>query len=170
MEIWATTLIDKLISRCYYPKNVHIAFKQLHDFSDASYSGVVYLRMVDTNGEVHTSLVIAKTKVAPIKRISIPRLELCGVKFFAQLLNQCLDFLLEDTLAWTDTKSSRLCLLPSELLTHDLWWNGPSWLQLGIQDTSKWTFHWSRRDLFIHSNRVRATCSCWSIFQLCNTH
>ena len=24
-------------------------------------------------------------------------------------------------------------LLPSELLTHDLWWNGPSWLKLGIQ-------------------------------------
>lgn len=25
-------------------------------------------------------------------------------------------------------------LLPSELLTHDLWWNGPSWLKLGMQD------------------------------------
>ena len=25
-------------------------------------------------------------------------------------------------------------LLPSELLTHDLWWNGPSWLKLGVQD------------------------------------
>lgn len=24
-------------------------------------------------------------------------------------------------------------LLPSELLTHDLWWNGPSWLKLSIQ-------------------------------------
>ena len=78
--------MGKLIPHCYYPKDVHIAFKQLHRFSEASeqaYSGVVYLRMVDTTCRVHTSLVIVKTKVAPIKRISIPRLELCGAQLVA---------------------------------------------------------------------------------------
>ena len=95
LEMWSQwraelpVLMDKLIPRCYHPKYANIAFKQLHGFSDASeqaYAGVVYLRMVDTNGQVHTSLVIAKTKVAPIKRISIPRLELCCAQLVAQLL------------------------------------------------------------------------------------
>ena len=63
-------IMEKLILHCYYPKDIHVAFKQLHSFSDASeqaYSGVVYLHMVDTTGRVHTSLIIVKTKVAPIK-------------------------------------------------------------------------------------------------------
>ena len=85
-------LMEKLIPCCYHPKGVRIAFKQLHGFSDASeqaYAGVVYLRMVDSTGQVHTSLVIAKTKVAPVKRLSIPRLELCGAQLLAQLLHHC---------------------------------------------------------------------------------
>ncbi len=56
---------------------------QLHGFSDVSesaYAGVVYLRIVDSFGRVHTTLVISKTKVLPIKRLSIPRLELCGAE------------------------------------------------------------------------------------------
>ena len=63
---------------------------QLHGFSDASksaYAGVVYLRMVDTEGRVHVSLVMSKTKVAPIKRLMIPRLELCGAHLLAQILH-----------------------------------------------------------------------------------
>ncbi len=86
-------LVDKHIPRCYTPKTVKIAYRQLHGFSDASevaYAGVVYLRLVDTTGCVHVSLVIAKTKVAPIKRLSIPRLELCGALLLAQLLHLCL--------------------------------------------------------------------------------
>ena len=44
--------------------------QQLYGFSDASeraYSGVVYLRLEDSNGNIHTSMVMAKTHVAPIK-------------------------------------------------------------------------------------------------------
>ena len=69
------------ISRCYFPKGVVIESIQLHGFSDASedaYAGVIYLRLTDSDGNVHISLIIAKTKVAPIKRLTIPRLELCG--------------------------------------------------------------------------------------------
>ena len=69
------------IPRCYYPKEVAITSTQLHGFSDASekaYSGVVYLRMEDSTGAVHTSLIASKTRVAPIKRLTIPRLELNG--------------------------------------------------------------------------------------------
>ena len=74
------------------PKNVQIVYLQIHGFSDASedaYAGVVYFRMVDLAGAVHTSLVVSKTKVSPIKRLSIhvPRLELCGAQVLARLLH-----------------------------------------------------------------------------------
>ena len=51
--------------------------KELHGFCDASeaaFSGVFYFRAVDTKGDIHVSLVMAKTKVVPLKRLSIPRL------------------------------------------------------------------------------------------------
>ena len=82
---------------------------QLHGFSDASesaYAGVVYLRMTDRVGTVHVSLVASKTKVAPIKRLTIPRLELCGVHLLAKLLEHIkstLKVTLEDVYAWTDS-------------------------------------------------------------------
>ena len=102
-------LSDKHISRCYFPKGVTIESTQLHGFCDASedaYAGVIYLRLTDSDGNVHVSLVIAKTKVAPIKRLTIPRLELCGANLLAQLLNHAKEVFhlsLRDIYAWTDS-------------------------------------------------------------------
>ncbi|XP_041981020.1 uncharacterized protein LOC121734443 [Aricia agestis] len=85
------------------------AVKELHGFSDASkaaYSAVVYLRVVDANGGVHTSLVVAKTRVAPIKQISIPRLELCGTVLLSRLLLEAAEILSipkDNIWAWTDS-------------------------------------------------------------------
>ena len=36
---------------------------------------MVYLRMIDEQGDIHTSLVISETKVAPVIRSTIPRLD-----------------------------------------------------------------------------------------------
>ena len=102
-------LTKKLISRCYYPKDVKIASTQLHGFSDASevaYSGVIYLHMVDTTGRTHVSLVQSKTKVAPLKRLTIPRLELSGANLLAKLLNhsrKVLNITPTQVFAWTDS-------------------------------------------------------------------
>ena len=53
---------------------------EIHHFSDASltgYGACSYLRQITKSGEVHCSLLLAKSRVAPLnKTISIPRLEL----------------------------------------------------------------------------------------------
>ena len=102
-------LTKKFISRCYYPKGIKIVSTQLHGFSDASevaYSGVIYLRMVDTTGRTHVSLVQSKTKVAPLKRLTIPRLELSGANLVAKILNhsqKVLNITPTQVFAWTDS-------------------------------------------------------------------
>lgn len=81
---------------------------EVHGFSDASclaYSAVVYLRVITANA-IHTSLVIAKTKVAPVKQVSLPRLELCGAVLLAKLMKDVMTSLKiseEATFAWTDS-------------------------------------------------------------------
>ena len=83
---------------------------QLHGFCDASeaaYSGVVYIRAVDEQDNVHVSLVMAKTKVAPLKRLSIPRLELCGAVILAKLLHHVAktsEIPYSNVFTWTDSR------------------------------------------------------------------
>ncbi|XP_070067139.1 uncharacterized protein [Drosophila virilis] len=51
---------------------------QMHTFIDASmnaYAAIVFLR-AELDGQVHCSLVASKTRVAPLKPVSIPRMEL----------------------------------------------------------------------------------------------
>ena len=97
------------VPRCYFSSKKYPMTTQLHGFSDASedaYSGVVYLRIEDSAKEVHTALVISKTKVSPIKRLSIPRLELCGAQVLAKLLchaKRILSIPADSTFAWTDS-------------------------------------------------------------------
>ena len=52
---------------------------EVHHFSDATeegYSQCSYLRLIDEFGTIHCSLLIGKSRVSPIKYVSIPRLEL----------------------------------------------------------------------------------------------
>ena len=84
---WRSELADHHIPRCYYPRHADVASVQLHGFCDASeaaYAGVVYFRAQGKYDDVYVSLIISKTKVAPIKRLTIPCLELCGAKLLAQ--------------------------------------------------------------------------------------
>ena len=97
------------VPRCYSLLKEAIASTQLHGFSDASeeaYAGIVYMRIEYSNKSVHTSLIISKTKVSPIKRLSIPRLELCGAQILARLLCRTMKILnvpLQSIFAWTDS-------------------------------------------------------------------
>ena len=109
---WRSELPDlsqKHIPRCYFESAGSASSIQLHGFSDASesaYSAVVYLRTTDQQGHSHVSLIMSKTKVAPIKRLSIPRLELCGAHLLAQLLHhvkQVLQVPISSIYAWSDS-------------------------------------------------------------------
>jgi len=66
-----------------------IAARQLHGFSDAStlaYGGVVYLRTLHTDTSVTVDIIMSKVRVAPLKELTVPRLELCAALVLANLL------------------------------------------------------------------------------------
>ncbi|XP_055381380.1 uncharacterized protein LOC129611975 [Condylostylus longicornis] len=84
---------------------------ELHGFCDASikaYAAVVYLVVTNESGNRQISLVAAKSKVAPIKTISLPRLELSGAALLAKLIRRMICILKitnwSEVRAWTDSQ------------------------------------------------------------------
>ncbi|XP_062707592.1 uncharacterized protein LOC134288019 [Aedes albopictus] len=111
-----TALFDQLpslrIPRCYfrapYPNNFDKL--QLHVFVDASesaYSCVAYFRL-PVGEQIQVAMVAAKTKVAPINTISIPRLELKAAVLGTRLLESVKQYHtipIEDSFLWSDSKT-----------------------------------------------------------------
>ena len=103
-------LQDFKIRRCYKPPDFKsIVSCQAHYFADASetgYGAVAYLRMTDEEGKTHCSFVAGKARVAPLKAITIPRLELTAatvaVRLDAQLKKE-LDIAVDSSTFWTDS-------------------------------------------------------------------
>ena len=80
-----------------------------HHFSDASANGcgvVWYLRIVGNKGVPNCSFVLGKSRVIPLKVVSIPRLELgvavVAVKLICLIRNK-LEYPIHDTIYWTDS-------------------------------------------------------------------
>ena len=81
------------VPRCYFQKGRVLRLSELHGFSDASehaYAAVLYLRNVYMDGTISISLVASKTRVTPVKKQSIPRLELLGALILTRLVNAVL--------------------------------------------------------------------------------
>ncbi|XP_011882321.1 PREDICTED: uncharacterized protein LOC105570019, partial [Vollenhovia emeryi] len=69
---------------------------QIHGFCDASkigYGACLYIRSYGMQENVVNRLVCAKSRVAPLKTITIPRLELCGALLLARLYRETSDAL-----------------------------------------------------------------------------
>lgn len=89
---------------------------ELHGFSDASergYAAAVYLRVASATSTFKVNLIMAKSRVAPIKqRLTIPKLELCGALLVSGLLAHVKQILqgkirIDSVTAWCD---SLICL------------------------------------------------------------
>ena len=166
---------------------------QIVGFSDASekaYCAALFLRVIK-DGEVKSHLLTAKTKLAPLKTLTIPRLELSGCLLLVRLYQSISGFtdilgnsgrmvsyfFTDSTIAlgWLNTPLYKLktfvcnrvaeilqstsvsqwhhvssgdnpadCgsrgLYPENLISHTLWWTGPSWLLKSYA-------HWPQMDL-----------------------
>ncbi|XP_059223359.1 uncharacterized protein LOC131997084 [Stomoxys calcitrans] len=81
----------------------------LHAFCDASklaFAAVVYIRVVKEDGKVHVSLIQSKTKVAPLKVQTIPKLELCAAVLCARLVTRvksCIGLKVDNVMLWSDS-------------------------------------------------------------------
>lgn len=99
------------------------AHLEMHIYTDASeraYGSCIYVRSVDYKGEVSVSLLLAKSRVAPIKPTTIPRLELCGALIGARLYEKVITALrakIKHVVFWTDSMIvlGWLKMLPSKL-------------------------------------------------------
>ncbi|GBN28332.1 hypothetical protein AVEN_118861-1, partial [Araneus ventricosus] len=83
---------------------------ELHGFSDASeraFGAVIYIRCVTHSGLIQTKLVCSKSRVSPLKPITVPRLELSAALLLARLMHKIvpvLDLPLDKICLWTDSK------------------------------------------------------------------
>ncbi|CAI6342635.1 unnamed protein product [Macrosiphum euphorbiae] len=87
---------------------------QLHGFCNASqeaYGACVYARIQNSNGEFETSLYVSKSRVAPLRATTIPRLELCGAILLSDLTTEVISELKKlnislhqrDVVLWSDS-------------------------------------------------------------------
>ena len=98
------------VNRCYFPGSSWSAMTgaELHGFGDASekaYGACVYLRLPLSDGNYKVSLVMSKGRVAPIKAMSLPRLELMSAVLCSRLVKFVMSALHLDVpvFCWTDS-------------------------------------------------------------------
>ncbi|GFW93835.1 hypothetical protein TNCV_4221161 [Trichonephila clavipes] len=80
---------DININRCIVVEQPEVI--ELHGFSDAcqsAYGAVVYCKSITSDGKMLVHLIASKSRVAPTKQTTIPRLELCAAVLLAKLVHR----------------------------------------------------------------------------------
>ena len=112
-ETWKADLpkLSQLaVKRCVKPPDLgKLKFAVLHHFADASqfaFGAVSYLRMVDSTDNAYCSFLMGKSRLAHIKPMTVPRLELSAAVLAVQLdetLKSELEIPLHQSVFWTDS-------------------------------------------------------------------
>ena len=100
------------LPRCVKPTKFGKTVKsELHHFADASsssgYGTCTYLRQINENGRVHVALIMGKSRVIPLKKVTVPRLELTAAVVAVNISRFLTRELKLDNLKsyyWTDSK------------------------------------------------------------------
>ena len=96
--------------RCLVPEKYLNGVSEIHTFCDAStvaYACVSYLRTLSPDGGIHVNIIAAKSRLAPIKSITIPRLELAAAVIGSKMdkvIRHALDIPVIGSTFWTDSK------------------------------------------------------------------
>jgi len=103
-------LSELKVSRCIKPAMFGpTKTAQIHHFSDASQDGygiVSYLLLTNNQGEKCVSFLMGKSRVAPLKQITIPRMELTAATVAVKIdlmLKEELEIPLMESIFWTDS-------------------------------------------------------------------
>ena len=106
-----TTLENMKIPRCIRSRVFQDPVRfQVHHFCDASqsaYGVVTYVRMVDSTNQIHVILLLSKARLAPVKVMSIPRLELSAAVLDARIdasPRKELEMHIHESFFWTDSQ------------------------------------------------------------------
>ena len=128
------------IPRCLVP-NVDWTH-ELHTFTDTSLSAVsavVYLKTISADGSKATRYVISKSKVAPIKQLSFPKLELEAATLGAEIAGFCETEMTIDVkskkfwtystavLSWIKSKDQQKMYIANKLNKIAENWNKDDW-------------------------------------------
>ena len=100
------------VERCIKPSDFgEVKHALLHHFADASqiaYGAVSYIRLVSVDGRIHCAFLMGKSRLAHVKTMTIPRLELSAAVVVIQLdkmLREELDITIDDSIFWSDSTS-----------------------------------------------------------------
>lgn len=92
---------------------------ELHGFCDSSklaYGAAIYVKSLNSQGDCEVKLLTSKSRVAPLKCVTIPRLELCAAVLLARLVTKVSSALkldVSNTYLWCDSMIV-LCWLQKE--------------------------------------------------------
>lgn len=190
LKLWQQFVSElPLISTLKFPRHLGVektsklTLLAFADASEKAYGCVIYAHVVVENEDPVIRLICSKSKVAPVRTVTVARLELCAIVLMSRLLRTVHDTLsqrhpIADTFALSDSEVA-LCwvhssphrfttfvanriaqcqsnfdskhfyhvpgsenaadclsrgLLPSRLKDHDLWFHGPSWASLPVNE------------------------------------